>query len=249
MPDALTRIIDETLARSAVVTDRIRRGSLRESAGGKTETVELLDLREHGVPAPDGAAAPGTVEILAESDDPPVLDGVPMTADYDPAAIEADWQALRESQRAAAAGDDGKSLLDIAGCGVPMREGTYGGENGGDIVYYEDANTRQDVADLYAVVPELTPAGSPNLENSKLRGIQEHIERGQQLAPVEIGVVRELLAKYGDQVKKLRESPDREGQDLHSKPDPGTARVVDRQEQDGEGLIDLGDLTKAPVAA
>jgi hypothetical protein len=121
-----------------------------------------------------------------------------------------------------------------------MREGTYGGENGTDVVYFEDAQTRQDLADCYAVVPEFAATGSPNLENSQLRGMLEQVERGHQLAPAQLDLLRDLVAKYRPQIEALRASPDRQGQDLMAKPDAANARFVDRPESDGEGLLDLG---------
>lgn len=221
-------------------------GRMRESGSSAGQRVQLLEL--DGVPMVDGADAAASFELAAESggDGLIVLEGVPSVAGYDHAGAQAAFTSMRESERKAAADDDGAGLLELDG--VPMREGTYG-VPGGSQTYYEDGQTRQDVSDLYACVPELTPAGSPNLENSKLRGILENVEHGRQMSNVELATVRELLGKYADQVKALRASPDRQGQDLHHVPDAASARVVDRAEQDGEGLIDLGDLRKTPVAA
>ncbi len=228
---------------------KMREGSRRVRRDMASQETGLIDLGD-GVPT-IASVTPLHVAPLIEAEAPDdrgllALDGIPMVVGYDHAQASAAFESEFEPMRESADADD-DALLDL-GEFVPMREGTYG-VDGGPQTYYEDAQTRQDVSDLYACVPELTPAGSPNLENSKLRGILENVEHGRQMSNVELATVRELLDKYADQVKALRASPDREGQDLHHVPDPSQARVVDRAEQDGEGLIDLGDLRKTPVAA
>lgn len=106
-----------------------------------------------------------------------------------------------------------------------VREGTYGAP-GQPQVYYEDADTYADVTDLYTVLENARGNGTPNLENAQVEDLATSILSGHALSDVQIGVLQRLLDKYQASIQELRGSPDRDGQDYTSVPDPGTARIV-----------------------
>jgi len=247
--NTLTVAEEQAVGRALIESERLA-AQLRGGVG-------LLDLGPH-VPIVDGAApmigdlaAAGGLEMtpLRESDvaDGPLLDlgpGVPVADDA--VAARATLDRLRESDAVAGV----ESLIDLPG--VPMREASFGGENGTPEVLYEDQELRDLVHDLYSILDENRDTGSPSLENSQVLAMVEAVGRNQSLSTVQIGLLKGLLVKYAAPIKALRESPDREGQDyrISSVPDPETARLVTDGDR-GAGLLDLGEGVpkKAPVAA
>lgn len=111
-----------------------------------------------------------------------------------------------------------------------LREGVLNTADGTK-VYYQDDQTLRDALDLYAVTREQHDTGSPNLENDQAREIVHSLQRGGGLSEVQIGKLRQLLAKYAAEIKQLRASPDRHGQDFLDVPDHATARIIQKGSQ------------------
>ncbi len=132
---------------------------------------------------------------------------------------------------------DDSMMAFLAEEGIPMRtrEAVYGGENGTSEVFYEDANTWQDVTDLFSVLDQELENGTPNLENSQVEALATAMQEGRPLSDVQIGVLRGLLDKYSAELAAFRASG-RSGQDYADVPDPATARLA---ESAAGGLIDL----------
>lgn len=102
----------------------------------------------------------------------------------------------------------------------------------GRSVYYDDGReTIRDAADLYAVLPETTSSGSPNLENLQARHLLDRVQTGQGLAETHIATLRKLLKKHRVAVDRLRQSKDRRGQDPLDVGSAGSdARIINREE-------------------
>jgi hypothetical protein len=122
--------------------------------------------------------------------------------------------------------DDLRADIDyLADAGIDLlREGTYGPT--GSEVYYEDSSTIDDLRDLYVVLSEQTANGSKNLPNDQVLGMLEHVEEGHPLSDVEIGTLKQLLARFATELAKLRATPDKQGQNWSDVPDPGSARLT-----------------------
>ncbi len=110
---------------------------------------------------------------------------------------------------------------------TPMREGSYRNADGSRIAY-PDRQTVQDARDLYAILQEQAPSGSSNLENDQVRAILSDLLSGQpDLSDAQWGVLKHLTGKYAAQLKALRASPDRRGQDYSKVVPVGTGRVLE----------------------
>lgn len=94
-----------------------------------------------------------------------------------------------------------------------LREASYKLADGRSVFYDDGRETLRDAADLYAVLPEQTAGGSPNLENLQARHILDRLQTGLGLAETHIGTLRQLLSKHAKAIGELRRSPDRDGQD------------------------------------
>ena len=94
-----------------------------------------------------------------------------------------------------------------------VREGSYQLPDGRAVYFDDGRETLRDAADLYAVLPETTATGSPNLENLQARHILDRLQTGMGLGETHIGTLRALLSKHKRRVDALRASPDRHGQD------------------------------------
>lgn len=106
---------------------------------------------------------------------------------------------------------------------VRLREGTY--EAAGHTVYFQDDQTIEDAAHLYAVLKEEAATGSPNLENELVREMLQQLQLGQALGGDQLGKLLELLDKYAEQIKAFRDDPD-SAQDIMAVPDGNTARIL-----------------------
>lgn len=105
-----------------------------------------------------------------------------------------------------------------------LREGTYqAGES--HVVYYQDASTVRDVADLYAILKEEAASGSPNVENELARAFVQSVQSGLLLSDVQLAKLLELKKRYAGQLAAYRESSDRT-QDILNVPDGANARVL-----------------------
>lgn len=94
-----------------------------------------------------------------------------------------------------------------------VREGSYQLPDGRS-VYYSDAETLRDVADLYAVIDEQYDTGTPNLENDQARLMLETLGSGAPLEAWQVQQLTRLMDKYAQQIQALRTRPDRGGQDF-----------------------------------
>lgn len=94
-----------------------------------------------------------------------------------------------------------------------FREAAYQLADGRSVYYDDGRESLRDAMDTYAVLPETTPGGSPNLENLQARHILDRIQTGQGLAETHIGTLRGLMAKHAKAIDALRSSADRGGQD------------------------------------
>ena len=117
-----------------------------------------------------------------------------------------------------------------------MREGTYGGEGTTDKVLFEDGQMHEDIADLLTVIPVELENGTPNLENREVESLTQSLNDNRPLSDHQVGIFKRLMEKYGPAVRKLRESPDHDGQDHFAKEDPAAARLV----ESAGPLLDLG---------
>lgn len=106
-----------------------------------------------------------------------------------------------------------------------LREASYGAP-GSPQVYYEDGDTYKDITDLFTVLDQNRKTGSPNLENAQVEDLAKQIYERKPLSAMHIGVLKQLQTKYAGALAKLRATPDRDGQDYTSSPDPATARLV-----------------------
>lgn len=98
-----------------------------------------------------------------------------------------------------------------------MREGEYG-KGSGTLVYYQDENTLQDAADLWAVLEELDPAsGSANVDNTIAYSLLETLQQGRLLSEGQLAYLRELLDRYATQIEAYR-AAGRPTQDLLQEP-------------------------------
>jgi hypothetical protein len=94
-----------------------------------------------------------------------------------------------------------------------LREAAYQLADGRSVYYDDGRESLRDAADTYAVLPEETPGGSPNLENLKARHILDRLQTGMGLGETHIGELRGLMTKHRDKIAALRADPDRNGQD------------------------------------
>lgn len=115
--------------------------------------------------------------------------------------------------------------LDDLAVVARLREASYGVE-GGPQVYYETGDTYRDLTDLFTVLEQDRGTGSPNLENAQVEDMARSIYERHPLSAMQIGVLKQLMAKHGPALKALRAKADREGQDYTAAPDPATARLV-----------------------
>ena len=236
-------VAGRALAEAQALEVQLRGGAKMRESGG--QRVELLQL--DGVPLVDGAAG-GSFEMPAEAPDGGgllLLDGIPLAPDFDFAQASAEFSAMRESERAAAADDDDDALLVLEG--IPLRESSYGGENGTDEIYSEGPELLPLLKDLYTTLPEKLPTGGPNVQNEVVKRMIEDIEKGHPLPAVDLAMVKTLVTEHGDAIKQLRAKTGADRQD-YTAPSPDGGRVVTDADRD-TGLLDLGDLRKTPVAA
>lgn len=105
-----------------------------------------------------------------------------------------------------------------------MREATY--QAGDRTIYYEGADTWEDITDLYTLLEQHLETGSPNLENAQIEKLADVVASGRSLSDVDIGVLVRLLKKYEGPLAELRATPGKGGQDYTDVPDPATARIV-----------------------
>jgi hypothetical protein len=107
-----------------------------------------------------------------------------------------------------------------------LREGSYSSKvNGASVsVPFTDAETTRDVHDLYVVLSELHSSGSPNLEIQQARQLIAGLEEGRSLSTVEQALLGRLLARHASEIRALRRSPDKQGQDFAAVPTAGTGR-------------------------
>lgn len=112
---------------------------------------------------------------------------------------------------------------------IALREGSYTNADG-SVIAYQDAQTVRDAQDLYAILEEQGPSGSSNLENDQVRGILTALHAGR-LDDAQWGVLRHLTQKYASELKALRASPDRKGQDYSAVTPVGTGRVIKSKDQ------------------
>jgi alpha-L-fucosidase len=106
----------------------------------------------------------------------------------------------------------------------PLREGTY--QAGDHTVYYQDQQTVEDAAHLYAILGEQADTGSPNMENEMALTFLQSIQGGQGLSNDQLAKFLELYAKYRPEIEAFRAGGD-DSQDLLSVPDGNTARILD----------------------
>jgi hypothetical protein len=104
-----------------------------------------------------------------------------------------------------------------------LREGTY--QAGGHTVYFQDADTLRDAADLYAVLREDAENGSPNLENDLVRAWVAQLQSGQLLDDVQLAKLFELMDTYAPQIAAYRASGDRT-QDILNVPENPSPRIL-----------------------
>lgn len=105
-----------------------------------------------------------------------------------------------------------------------LREGTYqAGKT--HVVYYQDAGTIRDIADLYAILKEEAANGSPNVENELARAFLQTAQTGMLLSNVQLAKLLELKDRYAGQLRAYRESSDRT-QDILNVPDGARARIL-----------------------
>lgn len=113
-----------------------------------------------------------------------------------------------------------------------FREASYALPDGRAVWYDDGRESVQDAADLYAVLPEAAPGGSPNLENLQARHILDRLQTGQGLGETHIATLRGLLSKHRAKIDALRATPDRRGQDVLAQGDPGSsARIIAANER------------------
>lgn len=109
-----------------------------------------------------------------------------------------------------------------------IREAAYKLADGRSVFYDDGRESLRDAADVYAVLPESNPGGSPNLENLQARHILDRLQTGQGLAETHIATLRGLLRKHAAKVTALRRSPDRHGQDVLAVGSAGSdARIIE----------------------
>lgn len=107
-----------------------------------------------------------------------------------------------------------------------MRElGSYGLP--GKEVAFEDEGAYKDVCDLFSVLDQNRDTGSPSLENRQAESLGATMQEGKPLSTVQIGLLRELMARHQSEIDALRASPEYAGQNYTSTPDPGRARMVE----------------------
>ena len=116
--------------------------------------------------------------------------------------------------------------------GAPaFREAAYQLADGRSVYYDDGRESLQDAADLYSVLPEDAPTGSPNLENLQARHILDRMQTGQGLGEQHIGTLRTLLGKHRSKIEALRRKRDRDGQDvLHVASAGSDSRIINPSE-------------------
>jgi hypothetical protein len=230
-----------------------RRATLRESAGGAGAAAGddggLIDLSGTGLPMAEGVT-PAKLAPEPQDDDGKLLDlagtGVPL-AESAPKDGQQLLEKMRESDRAS---DAETGLIDVGALGVTMREGSYGGDEFGTAEnYYAGSETLPLLQDLLTCLPVTLDNGTPNLENEQVKVMIEDLGRGHTLSVVAIGKMKDLVVKHAAEIKALRASRDKQGQDYSSVPDPATGRQVTDDDR-GTGLLDLsGDGIPTKAAA
>lgn len=110
-------------------------------------------------------------------------------------------------------------------------EATYQLGDGRSVFYDDGKESLRDAADLYAVLPESTAGGSPNLENLQARHILDRLQTGMGLGETHIATMRHLLTKHKAAIDQLRRNPDRDGQDPLNVGSAGSdARIIHPKE-------------------
>jgi hypothetical protein len=97
-----------------------------------------------------------------------------------------------------------------------LREGTY--TAGPKRIYFQDASTIRDAADLYAVLKEQAANGSPNLENELVKAFIQTMQNGQTLSGEQLAKLFELRDRYAAEIEAYRKDPDW-SQDILKTPD------------------------------
>ena len=151
---------------------------------------------------------------------------------------------LREADRAKDADSD--KMPDLRGLGIPLRESSFGA--GDEETFYPSPDTQELLQDLFTCLPETLPNGSENLEAAVVKRMLEDLTRGHQLAPVDVAKMKELVVKHQSEIKALRESRDKQGQDFDAVPDPASGREVTDDDR-ATGLLDLGSGVPTKAAA
>jgi hypothetical protein len=107
-----------------------------------------------------------------------------------------------------------------------LREATYDVPDGSKVQYSSGGDVYRDACDLYAILDEVAPSGSSNLENDIVRQLLTDLRQGKAPNGQQWGALRALLEKYARELAALRASPDKGGQDFVGGAAPGTGRVI-----------------------
>lgn len=104
-----------------------------------------------------------------------------------------------------------------------LREGTF--KSAGHTVYFQDAQTLRDAADLWAVLKEHATTGSPNVENELAQSFVEILQTGSTLTNTQLGKLLQMLKRHAGEIRAYRASSDPE-RNILDVPDPSTAKIL-----------------------
>ncbi|HTA32994.1 MAG TPA: hypothetical protein VK721_06165 [Solirubrobacteraceae bacterium] len=103
---------------------------------------------------------------------------------------------------------------------------TYGGAAfGTPEVEYDDGSAYELISELYALLPNQHGENGPSLENGQIEDLARTVLGGKPLSGLQYGVLKQLAAKYADELEAARASGD-SSQDYMSVPDPASGRLV-----------------------
>lgn len=95
----------------------------------------------------------------------------------------------------------------------------------GSTVQFTDPDLIRSATDLYTILHAELPTGDTNLENDQVRQMLTDMRAGKPLDVAQHGVLRQLLAKYADDLAELQATSDKRGQDYFNVPDDSQGRV------------------------